>query len=260
MANENQSSESAVSARSGFRISEGPVVRHVSSELGLPPGLTELPRSYGAPLLFAIPRDPRTLFTYWNVDWSNLFSESEPMDRQVYLRIKAADGSDESEAAIEPMLGSYYAEVLQPGGEYQTELGYYDSGGNWSAIATSETVTMPPENVSENVELDLATVPFHLSFQRLIDLFRASNGNALSAILARLQARALTDAEREMFSPQEWEVFRAMDVSVDQMKAARDKFGQDHSALRKKAEAVLGFGATSPTSAFGGSSWGSGSS
>lgn len=260
MANENQSNESAAPARSGFRISEGPVVRHVSSELGLPPGLSELPRTYGTPLLFAIPRDPRTLFTYWNVDWSDLFSEREPMDRQVYLRIKSGHGTDESETAIEPMLGSYYAEVVQPGGEYQTELGYYDGGANWVAIATSETVEMPPENVSENVELDLATVPFHLSFQKLVDLFRISNGNALSAILARLQARALTDAEREMFSPQEWEVFRAMDVSVEQMKAARGQFGQDNGALRKKAEAVLGFGATSPTSGFGGSSWGLGSS
>ena len=260
MANENQSSESAAPGRSGFRISEGPVVRHGSSELGRPLGLPELPKTYGAPLLFAIPRDPRTLFTYWNVDWSDLFSEREPMDRQVYLRVRTGDGSDESEAAIEPMLGSYYAEVVQPGGEYQTELGYYDGSGNWLPIATSDTVKMPPENVSENVELDLATVPFHLSFQRLVDIFRISNGNALSPILSRLQARALTDAEREMFSPQEWEVFRAMDLSVEQMKAARGQFGQDKGALRKKAEAVLGFGATSPTSGFGGSSWGIGSS
>jgi hypothetical protein len=256
MANDDQTSESAAPARSGFRISDGPVVRHISSESGLPPGLSELPKVYGAPLLFAIPRDPRTLFTYWNVDWSKLFSESEPIDRQVYLRIRTSDGTDESEAAIEPMLGSYYAEVRQPGGEYKTELGYYDGGGNWSAIATSETVTMPPENVSENVELDLATVPFHLSFQRLVDLFRVSNGNALSAILARLQSRALTEGERELLSPEEWEVFRAMDVSVEKMKTARDQFGQDDGALRKKTEAVLGFGATSPTGGFGKSSWG----
>jgi hypothetical protein len=102
--------------------------------------------------------------------------------------------------------------------------------------------------------VDLATVPFHLSFQRLVDLFRISNGNALSAIVARLQARALSDTEREMFSPEEWEVFRAMNVSVDQMKAGRDQFSEDKGALRKKAEAVLGFGATSPTGGFGQSS------
>src|SRR3954466_7147415 len=180
MANEDQPKQSAAPARSGFHLSEGPVVRSVSAELGLPAGLPELPRVYGAPLLFAIARDPRTLFTYWNVDWSTLFSEREPIDRQVYLRIRTSDGAAESEVAIEPMLGSHYAEVLQPGGEYQTELGYYDGEGNWSGIATSEMVKMPPEDASENVELDLATVPFHLSFQRLVDLFRISNGNALS--------------------------------------------------------------------------------
>src|SRR4051812_46042878 len=262
MANEDQPIQSSPPTPAGFRISEGPVVRHVSSELGLPPGLPELPKAYGAPLLFAIPRDPRTLFTYWNVDWSELFSEGEPIDRQVYLRIRTSAGADESETAIEPMLGSYYAEVVQPGGEYQTELGYYDGAGNWSAIATSEMVTMPPEDASENVQLDLATVPYHLSFQRLVELFRISNGNALSAIVSRLQARALTESEREMFSPQEWEVFRAMDLSVHQMKAARDQFSQDNGALRKKTEAVLGFGGTSPgggfgesSSGFGGGSW-----
>ena len=123
--------------------------------------------------------------------------------------------------------------------------------GNWVAIATSEKVTMPPEDASEKVELDLATVPFHLSFQRLVDLFRISNGNALSAIMARLQARALSETERGMFSPEEWEVFRAMNVSVDEMKAGRDQFSQDNGALRKKTEAVLGFGATSPSGGFG---------
>ena len=267
MAADDQNKFPSPPGRSGFRISEGPVVRHVAAELGVPPGLPELPKVYGPPLLFAIARDPRTLFTYWNVDWSKLFSEGEPADRQVYLRIRTSAGADESEAAIEPMLGSYYAEVLQPGGEYQTELGYYDASGNWSAIATSEMVKMPPEDVSENVEVDLATVPFHLSFQRLVDLFRVSNGNALSAIVARLQARALTPTEREMLSPEEWEVFRAMDVSVEQVKAGRDRFTQDNGALRKKAEAVLGFGATSPTGGFGGKSgdsssrsWGFGSS
>ena len=260
MANEDQPRESSIPGRSGFRISEGPVVRHISTELGLPPGLPELPRVSGAPLLFAIPRDPRTLFTYWNVDWSDLFSEKEPIDRQVYLRIRRGDGSDESDVAVEPMLGSYYADVVQPGAEYQTELGFYDGGGNWSPIASSEMVTMPPEDVSENMELDLATVPFHLSFQRLVDLFRVSNGNALGAILARLQARALTNSERGLLSPEEWEVIRAMNVSVDEMKTAREKFAQDKSALRKKTEAVLGFGATSPARGFGGSSWGFGSS
>jgi hypothetical protein len=244
---------------SGFHISDGPVVRRRAAEFGVPEELADLPRVYGPPLLFSIPRDPRTLFTYWNVDWSEIFSKGEPADRQVYLRIRKSDGTDESEAVVEPMMGSYYAGVAQPRGTYQTELGFYDAAGGWSAVATAEPVTMPPDSASENVELDLATVPFHLSFQRLIDLFRSSNGNAIGAILARLQRRALTDNESDLLTAEELEIFRAMNVSVADLQAAREPFEKDDERLRRKTEAVLGFGATSPGRGFGGgeSSWGS---
>jgi len=241
----------------GFRISDGPLGRRWGAEAGFPDELAELPRIYGPPLLFSIPRDPRTLFNYWNVDWSEIFSKGEPPDRQVYLRVSRSDGTEESEAVVEPMLGSYYAGVAQARGTYQTELGFYDAAGGWSAVATAEPVTMPPDSVSENSELDLATVPFHLSFQRLIDLFRASNGNAIGAILARLQRRAVTEEERDLLTPEEWEVFRAMDVSVSDLDAARQPFLKDDERMRRKTEAVLGFGATSPGRAPGESSWGS---
>jgi hypothetical protein len=241
----------------GFRISDGPVVRRSSSDMGVPSEFDEVPRVYGPPLLFAIPRDPQTIFAYWNVDWSDIFSRGEPVDRHVYLRIRKSDGTDESEAVVEPMLGSYYAGVAQPGGIYQTELGYYDASGGWSAVANSEPVAMPQDSASESMELDLATVPFHLSFQRLIDLFRSSNGNALSAIMARLQRRAITRPGGDGLTPEEMEILRAMELSVSDLDMARESFEKDDQTLRKKAEAVLGFGATSPGQAFGDSSWGS---
>jgi hypothetical protein len=55
-------------ASTGYRISNGPVVRFARSDPKLPndlPEVIELPRVYGAPLLFAIARDPHTLFAYW---------------------------------------------------------------------------------------------------------------------------------------------------------------------------------------------------
>lgn len=259
MARQDHSGEKESSTASGFRISEGVVVRRRPSDFGVPPEFDELPRVYGAPLLFAIPRDPHTIFTYWNVDWSAIFSKSEPLDRQVYLRVRKGDGTDESETIVEPMLGSHYTGVAHPGGQYQTELGYYDAGGGWSAVVTSDEVTMPPESASEDMALDLATVPFHLSFQRLIDLFRASHSNALSAILARLQGLAVTSAERDLLTAEEWEIFRALDLSVSDLDAAREPFAKDDDSLRRKTESVLGFGATSPGHAFGMSSRGSSS-
>src|SRR5205085_7184298 len=111
--------------RSGFRISGGPVV---SDQPPVSPAIEHglLPSSYGAPILFAIPRDPRTIFTYWNIDWSNAFSRKAPADRQVYLRLKRRDGSDELEESVEPMLGTHFLLVAQPKGASQVELGFYD--------------------------------------------------------------------------------------------------------------------------------------
>ena len=75
----------------GYRISNGPVVRFARSDPKLPNDLTdvvELPRVYGAPLLFAIARDPHTLFAYWIIDWSSIFENTAPVDRQVHLRVR----------------------------------------------------------------------------------------------------------------------------------------------------------------------------
>src|SRR5438552_15092190 len=90
-------------ARSGYRISNGPVVRFARSDRKLPndlPEVVELPRVYGAPLLFAIARDPRTLFAYWNVDWSSIFENTAPVDRQVRRRVHLTDGSEDRLGAV----------------------------------------------------------------------------------------------------------------------------------------------------------------
>src|SRR5437868_1446566 len=122
-----------------FRISTGPVVpQGMGESLGSLSDFSQLPKSYGAPILFAIPRDPRTIFTYWNIDWSDAFARNSPIDRQVYLRVRRSDGLDEIEETIEPMLGSHYALVAQPRGVYQVELGFYQPAGVWNSIASSQ--------------------------------------------------------------------------------------------------------------------------
>ena len=115
---------------------------------------------------------------------------------------------------------------------------------------------MPPESVSENADVDLVTIPFHLSFQRLIDLFRASNPDALSEIVSRLQKRTVTDEDRAHLTPEEWEVLRAMNLSVNEIGAARQAFfSKNAKALRRRAETLLGFGGSSPSGSFSESSW-----
>ncbi len=194
---------------SGFRISEGPVVRLARGKRSFDlEEIVELPRLYGEPILFAIARDPRTIFAYWNIDWPSIFGSASPVDRQVHLRVYKSDGGQETSAAAEPMAGSCCLAVSESRSVYRVEIGYYQPEDVWNSVAISDAVTMPPERVSESKDVDLATIPFHLSFQRLIDLFRASNGDALTEIISRLQKRALTAADRELLSPGEWEAAR----------------------------------------------------
>ncbi len=235
--------------RGEYRISNGPIVRFARSDPKLPSDLpeVELPRVYGAPLLFAIARDPRTLFVYWNIDWSTIFGNTAPVDRQVHLRVRRGDGNEETPVAVEPMVGTSSITVSEPRESYQVEIGYYHPAAVWNSVAISEHVKMPAERFSENLDVDVATIPFHLSFQRLIDNFRASNGDGITEIVSRLQKRAVTEEERSRLTSEEWELLRAMNLSIDEIRDAREAFvSTDAKALRKRAENLLGFGGSSP--------------
>ncbi len=191
----------------GFRISNGPVMKS-TEEAGTSAAdfgdVAELPRPHGAPELFAIARDPRTIFTYWSVDWPRLFAQTIPVDRQVHLRI-------------------------------------------------------PPDDIAQHADVDLVTIPFHLSFQRLIDLFGATNGAALAETISRFQKRALTEEGRELLTSEEREILRTMDLSLLEIAASRWAFidQADDETLRKRTAGILSLSSTSPASGFSESSWSS---
>ena len=248
-------------APKGYRISNGPVVRLARSEARLPADLAdtiELPRVYGQPLLFAIARDPRTLFVYWNIDWSSIFESTAPVDRQVHLRVYGPEDNEELTQAVEPMAGNCYLDVAEPSKNYRIEIGYYQPEAVWHSVATSDQVVVPAERVAGSADVDVATIPFHLSFQRLIDLFPGSKANALTGIVSRLQDRAVSEEDRELLTDEEWEIFRAMNLSVEQIEEARRAFDnrQNGAALKRRAESLLGVSTTSSTSRIGSvSSW-----
>lgn len=248
-------SKSAVA--DGFRVSSEPVFcpdNEQEKEFGESLGL---PRVHGAPILFAIARDPRTIFSYWSINWPAVFAKTVPVDRQAHLRVYRADGVEEESVAVEPMSGNCSIAVSRPGGSYHVEIGYYQPADVWNSIATSNEVTMPSDNFADDGEVGLATIPLHLSFQRLLDLFGASKGEALAEMISRLQKRAVTDDERDLLSPEEWETVRAMNVSLEEIQCARAAFNAsaNAAALRKPTEEILGFGPSSPASGFGASSW-----
>ena len=256
MSNEAEIDSSAMSradqAEGGasFILSSRPVVpvEEAAPSFGDYENLGELPRSYGGAFLFAIARDPHTLFVYWDIDWMEVFGDNPPGDRKVHLRALWHEGIEDSTVAVEPLVGSHLISVAQARSSYRVEVGYYAPDALWNSVAISSAVITPPDDVAENGPIDVATIPFHLSFQRIVDAFRGSkyDGEALAEIVGRLQHHAdssdasLPEAERELLR-----VLESGFSGTDATQRARLRTSEDAFATRQRIESILGFGATS---------------
>lgn len=245
-----------------FRILKEPIVLPndwLEKAEGDSETLTALPRFNGATILFAIARDPHTIFTYWNIDWPAVFAKTTPVDRQVHLRVHRADGIEEKSVTVEPMAGNCSISVSRPNGSYHVEIGYYQPADVWNSVATSEEMTMPSDIFAAHADADLATIPLHLSFQRLLDLFGASKGDALAETISQFQTRALNNRKSSQLSPEEQKILDAMDLSLSEIAAARHSFvgAAGNATLDQRKEAILGFGPTSRSRPFGESNWAS---
>jgi Domain of unknown function (DUF4912) len=246
-------------ARKTFHISTKPVVPLAEGEEShaLSNGLG-LPRFHGPPRLLAIARDPWTIFAYWNVNWPSIFKNAAPIDRQVHLRFHCTDGLEEKEAAVEPMAGMHYVTMSRRHRACRIEIGYYQPADIWHSVAMSNEIMIPPAETSEAEHVDLATIPFHLGFQQLVDLFGAANHDALASVISRFQARAVSSGRRERLSSEERKILQRTGVALSELAEARRAFNRiDREKLKRGAEALLGLGATSPSRGFNWTSSGS---
>ena len=212
-----------------------------------------LPRIYGPPILFAIARDSRCIFAAWNIDWPSVFEKTMPVDRQVHLRVYRADGLEERTVAVEPMAGMHFVTTSQPHGSFRVEIGYYQPADVWHSAATSNEIVMPLHGITETADVDLATIPFHLSFQHLLDFLRQTNGNELAVAISQFQKRALSSEGQTRLSPEEKRILRNLDLSPSEIAAAWRTFEEaDSEKLARRSSALTAFGPTSPARGFQG--------
>lgn len=240
-----------VKARKTFRISGKPIVplAEEPESYNLSDGL-EPTRFHGPPRLLAIARDPWTIFAYWNVDWPAIFKNAAPLDRQVHLRVHCADGLEEKEAAVEPMAGMHCLTTSQRHRACRIEIGYYQPADVWNSVATSNEIMMSPAEISESEHVDLATIPFHLSFHQLVDLFGA-NDEALATVISRFQTRAVSSGSQDKLSHEERQTLQRAGAALSEVADARRAFSQINSEkLKRDAETLLRSGATSPSRGF----------
>lgn len=143
--------------------------------------LGDLPRSYGTDTIFLVAQEPHWLFTYWDIDIAR-----HPGGK-TFLRVLSGDDL-EKEIEVPFETRNWYIPVNQAGGTYTVEIGFYRAA-EWQTIARSAPVHTPPMQVSDSMRFEYATIPLHLSFQRLMDGIQGaiSDGEALIEALARLQ-------------------------------------------------------------------------
>ena len=109
---------------------------------------------------------------------------------------------------------------------------------------------MPPDGIAGTVDVDLATIPFHVSFQQLFDLFGATNGAELAAVVSRFQKHALREGH-DGLDAEERKILLKLNVSLPEIATARRAFDEtDSENLARRTGVLTAFGPTSPSCGF----------
>ena len=155
-----------------------------------PEQLGELPSGYGD--MYAVARDPHWLFTYWDFDYSKF-----PTPRQLLLQVFREDVLEKT-IEINEIARNWYLPVESANASYRVVFGFRDMQGTWHSIGEAGPTQTPPEAVSTQWDTLFATVPFHLTFNLLVDVAEAakSGGQPLAEALAQLQLAAIDGGGR----------------------------------------------------------------
>ena len=225
------------------RLAEGGPLPDARDGLGLT-------RVHGSPFLFAIARDARTIFASWNIDWRSVFENAMPADRQVHLRV-IGDGIIETRVAVEPMSAMQYLTISSLHDSYRVEIGYFQPFDTWHSVAMSQEVEMPPQESVGLAVVDLATIPFHLSFQQLANLFGAPNNTSIARVVSEFQKRVSSSGNSNEVTRSETQILRNLNLSLSEIEAVKRDFKKiDTEKLARRARAMFRFAAASPVRGF----------
>jgi hypothetical protein len=135
-------------------------------------GLGELPWTYGDDLLVALPRDPRTLFVYWDHARSTLEASFANLpgvrvELWVFARGAGWDRVRVVEVALEAR--GWYLHDLEPGRAYRAELHVVGADGQDRLLPGESIATaLPPQGPSPVVDDRFATLPWEVPLPKLM--------------------------------------------------------------------------------------------
>jgi hypothetical protein len=143
-----------------------PPARHELAELDA--GLPELPEGYSDNQIVLLARDPRWLYTYWDVTNEHKEGARRAGGQRLVLRLydvtdvdfdgENAQGAWEEE--IHELARWQYLTVPSPSRHYLVELGYRGERGEWYPLCRSNVVYAPADRPSGRVHDVFVTIPF----------------------------------------------------------------------------------------------------
>ena len=195
------------------------------------------------PFLFAIARDPRTIFVNWNIDWRSAFERARPADRQVHLRVIGGEDVVETTLSVEPMSAMHYVTISGLHNSYHVEIGYFQPFDTWHSVAASCQVEMPRQGSVELAGAVLATIPFHLSFQQLANIFGTTSDTSVARLVSEFQKRVLSSNKPNEIEPSDTQILRRLNLSLSEIAGAQRDFKNiDTAKLARRALAMVSVG------------------
>ena len=203
--------------------------------------LGSLPHGYGTDTVFLVAQEPNWLFTYWDIDISR--HPGGPC----HLRVEDDRGVIVQEIAVPFETRNWYVPVKEAGKTYTVEIGYY-RGRGWKSIARSMPVATPRNRLSESDRFNFATIPLHMSFQRLVETITHSISGEKNLVpaLAQLQEALSSAAVSSGFPLQQREKAILMTLLgsgfVAELSSARLGSEELHSAIYQRLRERLSSG------------------
>jgi hypothetical protein len=130
-----------------------------------------LPETYGDNCLVIMPRDPRTLFVYWDIqpsrfeplrkEWGEGLNQSVTVLRVFDMTDHPVNGGVSApffDVEIDTNVQKWYVSVPHPGRNYKVEFGLRLTNNTFISILTSNMVIVPNGFVSDDVDAQWVTV------------------------------------------------------------------------------------------------------
>lgn len=134
--------------------------------------LGDVPWGYGDDAFVALPRDPRTLFVYWDLSRETIDRGFEGLDHpraQLWIFLRSSEGWGRLrtvEFALESR--GFYVHDLEPGRDYRAEIHAVDRHGRERLLARpSNPVMLPPVGPSPIVDDRFVRISWDMALGRI---------------------------------------------------------------------------------------------